>query len=78
MARDRDTDSGRFNEEYPDEDFLNAVDSLNFPSTKEIADYVGCSYTLAYHRLNSLADQDKLEKIEVGNSFAWSKYSSQV
>lgn len=71
MERDRDKETGKFNKEYPDEDFIDAVESLEFPSTNDVADYVGCSYTLAYHRLNTLAEQDILNKVEVGNSFAW-------
>lgn len=71
MDRDRDGETGKFSEEYPDEAFLDAVDSLDFPSTKEVADSVGCSYTLAYHRLHNLAEQNQISKFEVGNSFAW-------
>lgn len=73
MGRDRDTETGKFSEEYPDEAFFNAVTSLEMPSTNEVADFVGCSYTLAYHRLNELADSGELSKVEVGNSFAWRK-----
>ena len=73
MDRDRDEETGKFSEEYPDEDFLNALDSLELPSTNDVADYVGCSYTLAYHRLTRLAEQGKISKVEVGNSFTWAK-----
>lgn len=73
MSRDRDKETGKFNEEYPDEAFLDAIDSLDIPSTNEVAEAVGCSYTLAYHRLNELFDQGKVEKVEIGNSFAWTK-----
>lgn len=71
VERDRDKETGKFNEKYPDEEFIDAVESLEFPSTSAVADYVGCSYTLAYHRLNTLVEQDILNKVEVGNSFAW-------
>lgn len=73
MQRDRDKETGKFSEEYPDEDFLKAVESLEFPSTNDVADAVGCSYTLAYHRLNALEEKEKVMKVEVGNSFGWKK-----
>lgn len=73
MDRDRDTETGKFSEEYPDEAFLYAIDSLDMPSTNDVADFVGCSYTLTYHRLNELSDEGEISKIEIGNSFAWTK-----
>ncbi len=73
VERDRDKETGKFSEEYPDEDFLKAVESLEFPSTNDVADVVGCSYTLAYHRLNALEEKEKVTKVEVGNSFVWTK-----
>lgn len=73
VDRDRDKETGEFNEEYPEEAFLDAIESLDIPSTNDVAETVGCSYTLAYHRLNKLADQGKVKKVEIGNSFAWTK-----
>ena len=73
MERDRDTSTGRFNEQYPDEAFLEAIDSMDIPSTNEIADFVGCSYGLAYHRLNELAEEGVITMVEVGNSLAWAR-----
>lgn len=71
MERNRDDETGKFSEEYSDEDFLDAVESLELPSTSDVANYIGCSYTLAYHRLNTLSEREELNKIEIGNSFAW-------
>ena len=71
MARERDDDSGRYTREYDDNEFIEAVKTLGMPSTKEVAEEVGCSYTLAYHRLMELAEQGKLQDNVIGNSFAW-------
>jgi hypothetical protein len=71
VERNRDDETGKFSEEYSDEDFLDAVESLELPSTSDVANYIGCSYTLAYHRLNTLSEREELNKIEIGNSFAW-------
>jgi len=73
VVRERDENSGKYTQEYPDNEFIEAIESLDFPSTAEIADEVGCSYTLAYHRLNSLADEGEIKRLEIGNSFAWTQ-----
>lgn len=72
VPRDRDASSGEFTREYDDEEFIEALDGPGMSSTKEVSDTVGCSYTLAYHRLNLLAEKGEILRIEIGNSFAWS------
>lgn len=71
MARERDEDSGKYTREYEDEEFLKAVETHEMPSTAQVAEVVGCSYTLSYHRLNKLQSEGKVQRITVGNSFAW-------
>jgi hypothetical protein len=71
VADDRDDDSGRFQTTYPTETFLAAVEHLDVPTTSNVADYVGCSYDLAYRRLNALAETGHVEKTDVGGSFMW-------
>lgn len=73
MAPDRDEQTGKFSEEYHEEAFLNAIDSLNTATTVKVAEKVGCSYDLAYRRLNTLADGEQLERQKVGGSFVWKK-----
>ena len=68
---DKRDDDGRFQQEYPDETFLQAVDSVPVASTQNIADEVGCSYHLAYHRLKSLEEEDVVQSEEVGRAFVW-------
>jgi len=67
----RDEDSGKFTEQYPREAFVRAVVSIENATTTEVADEVGCSYDLAYRRLNALESDDEIESITVGSSFVW-------
>jgi CTP-dependent riboflavin kinase len=67
---DRD-DEGKFNKQYPDEDFISTVESLPVASTQNVADEVGCSYDLAYRRLQDLEEEDDIVREEVGGSFVW-------
>jgi len=64
-------DGGQFTEEYEDEAFLSAIESLPVASTQNVADEVGCSYDLAYRRLQSLEEDREIEHGEVGGSFVW-------
>lgn len=72
VGQDRDEDSGKFTEQYPEEAFLKAVERLETATTTEIAEVVGCSYDLAYRRLNTLVDEGKVQRKEIGPSFVWS------
>ena len=73
MAPDRDESTGQFSEEYSDEAFLQAVSEVEPASTSNVAMAVGCSYDLAYRRLNALAEQGDIKKQEIGGSFVWSR-----
>lgn len=73
MPTDRDDESGRFREEYPSKAFLRAVDELNVATTSKVAERVGCSYDLAYRRLNILSEDELIEKADVGGTFVWSR-----
>ena len=64
-------DEGKFNKKYPDRNFISAVESLPVASTQNVADKVGCSYDLAYRRLQDLEEESEIEKEEVGGSFVW-------
>jgi GTP-sensing pleiotropic transcriptional regulator CodY len=69
-GEDRDED-GRYTETYPDEAFFSAINEVDVASTQNIADAVGCSYDLAYHRLKQLEDAGEVESREVRNAFVW-------
>lgn len=73
MPADRDEESGKFTEKYPREAFLRAVENIENATTKKVANEVGCSYDLAYRRLNTLAKEDEITRTEIGSSFVWSR-----
>jgi len=72
MTEKRDEESGKFIKQYPEKHFLRVVDEVDTPTTQEIADEVGCSYDLAYRRLQSLEVGNKVSRKEIGGSFLWS------
>ena len=69
MPNDRNEDSGKFTEQYPTEEFLSAVKEIDNATTAEVADLVGCSYDLAYRRLNELSEDEKITRMKVGSTF---------
>ena len=71
VPTERDEDTGQFQEEYPREAFVGAIKTLDSTTTSEIAEEVGCSYDLAYRRLNQLAEDGFIRKETVGNSLLW-------
>lgn len=71
MAPERDDDTGQFSKEYTDEAFLQAVIDVDPATTSKIAEQVGCSYDLAYRRLNALVNQGTVARQNVGGNFVW-------
>lgn len=69
---DRDEDSGKYTETFPDEEFIDAIDALGgSASTQEVADAVGCAYRTAHAKLTELSDEGRVSKREVGRAFLW-------
>lgn len=65
-------DDGGRDVEYPRSAFIEAIEAESgLASTTDVADHVGCSYELAYKRLQELADEGKVESKRIGNSHAW-------
>lgn len=71
MGRDRDEYSGRFTQEFSDEDFVRAVKDLSSCSTTDVADHVGCSSDLAYRRLAKLAEEGRIDSEKVAGNYRW-------
>jgi len=71
MVRDRDEYSGRYTQEFSDEDFVRAVKELESCSTTAVADHVGCSSDLAYRRLTELADEGRVDSEKVAGNYRW-------
>lgn len=69
--RDRDEESGKFTEEYPPQEFLEALAELGPSGTTDISDYVGCDRRTAYLKLKSLEEKEKIRSKKVGSSLLW-------
>lgn len=68
--RDRD-EQGRYQEEYVDEDFLDAVREHEPATTTEIAEAVGCVRQNADYRLRQLKEDGRVTSKKVGPSVVW-------
>ncbi|WP_254840047.1 transcriptional regulator [Natronomonas marina] len=71
MDEEKRDDAGRFEEDYPDDAFVEAVESLHVASTSNVAEYVGCSYDLAYRRLDTLFGDNEIKREKVGRAFVF-------
>ncbi|WP_311174160.1 transcriptional regulator [Halobellus ordinarius] len=69
--RDRDEKSGKFTEEYPPQDFLEALSEKGPSGTSDISNYVGCDRRTAYLKLKALEEDGKIRSQKVGNSLLW-------
>ncbi len=69
--RTRDDELQRFQQEYADTDFLEAVSELDLPTAKDVADELGCAKTTAAGRLNELEEQGEVTAREVGQAKVW-------
>lgn len=72
QERRRNTKSGQFQTEFPDDDFLTTIE--NHPegaTTTEIAEAVGCDRRTAYVRLQELEAKELITSRKVGNTLLW-------
>jgi predicted HTH transcriptional regulator len=68
---ERDPSTGQIQQEYEDEEFVDAVRENEPATTKEVMETVGVSRTAALYRLNKLEDEDVLMSKEAGTSLVW-------
>lgn len=71
VAHDKHDDSGRFAAEYQPEQFVEAIESADIPTTADIADSVGCAHRTALHHLNALEENGKITSRMVGRAKVW-------
>jgi len=72
MNDDRDEDTGKFTEKYDRDDFLTALRDLGGAAgTSDVADRVGCPQRTAHHKLDQLAEEDRVVKDKVGAAALW-------
>lgn len=71
--RDRDKQTGEYNETYPLEMFIQALKDLDGEvGTKDVEHAVGCEYRTALAKLQELEDKDLVTSRRVGNAYLWS------
>jgi len=75
--RRRDEQTGKFTEQYSRAEFLAAIIETETATTAAIAEYVGCSYDLAYRRLQTLEEKGEVTQIDIGGSFLWKTAESE-
>jgi hypothetical protein len=71
--RDRDSETGEYNESYPLKLFIKALDKLDGDvGTKDVEELVGCEYRTTLAKLQELEDNDLVTSRRVGNAYLWS------
>lgn len=68
---EQNSETGRFEPDYDDGSFLNAVECAEPAGTVEVADIVGCRRQNADYRLRKLEKQGKVNKKKVGRTLVW-------
>lgn len=71
LVPSRDEETGQYEPEFTDDEFLAAIETHDTATTTKIAETVGCSYDLAYRRLHQLVEENELRKEKIGNTFVW-------
>ena len=69
---DRDEETGKYTDKYPDEAFLDAIrEHDGLPTTPSVAEPVGCNRRTAYNRLKELEEQGDIISQEAGRTLVW-------
>ena len=70
--RTRDDETQRYDQEYTDEDFLDAIRECPVASTTNVADAIGCYRKTALRRLNELEERGEVASESVsGKAKVW-------
>lgn len=65
-------DAGQFTEKFEDDDFIDAIRTHGGAAgTSDVADEVGCSHSAAYHRLDRLREEGRVNSRQIGNAVLW-------
>ena len=63
--------SGRFKEQFTDEQFIEAVSKLSLASCGDVAKEIGCSPSLAKKRLNTICEDGDVKRSFVGGKWVY-------
>jgi len=70
MPRERNRESGQFEQVYPDDDILAVLDGTRL-ATREVADELDCHRTTAHDKLRELETAGLVKATQVGNTLIW-------
>lgn len=68
---ERQREGGSYSREYEDSEFLEAVREHAPATTGDVADAVGCHRATARRRLETLAEEGRLDKKRVSTTTVW-------
>jgi len=72
MGRERDEETGKFEETFSDDDFVEALSTHeDGVSTNAVAEEVGCAYRTAHARLKELESEGVVTSRRVANALLW-------
>jgi hypothetical protein len=70
--RNRDEDSGRFQEEYPPEEVIAAIQRHGgYAGTADIAEEIGATTESAYAKLRAMEEENRVQSQLIGQSRIW-------
>jgi len=70
MPRRRDSETGRYEEVYADEEILDLLEGTRL-GTSEVADHLNCHRTTAHDKLTQLEQKGLVSSTSVGNTLVW-------
>lgn len=70
MSRRRDSETGRYEEVYADEEILDLLKGTRL-GTSEVAEHLNCHRTTAHDKLTQLEQEGLVSSTSVGNTFVW-------
>ena len=78
MTPERDAESGKYTDDYSDEEFIEAIRAEEgLAGTSAVAEIVGCTHRQALNRLKDLREQGEVRSKDVGRALAWQIHSDE-
>lgn len=71
MPEDRLSDDEDGRRQYPESQFIEAIEEGDTPTTTDVAEYVGCTSQAALYRLDKLEDEGTVSSEKIGNTKVW-------
>jgi predicted ArsR family transcriptional regulator len=71
VTYDEHDEDGQFTPTYTPEDFVEALETLDLPTTADVADHVGCAHRTALHHLNRLEEEGRVGSRMAGRAKLW-------